>query len=93
MQALITNIVMLMRNSYTDQLMHILLTSLYAVQCFLCSQPRYQRLGLLPVLLPDQLIHHLPGKWSVDLKCVVDASLQMTLLHQKHDMHGFLCCS
>lgn len=31
------------------------------LMCFLCSQPRYQSLGLLPVPLPHQLARLLPG--------------------------------
>ena len=40
---------------------------LVCVQCFLCSQPRYQGLGLLPVPLPHQLARFLPGELLVEL--------------------------
>ena len=45
--------------------MSLPVTRLCGVQCFLCSQPRYQSLGLLHVPLPHQLARLLPGELLV----------------------------
>ena len=68
---------------------------LYGVQCFLCSQPRYQSLGLLPVPLPHQLARLLPGELLVDLlgpfSCASEGQLCASGLCDANSQHANAC--
>ena len=68
---------------------------LCGVQCFLCSQPRYQSLGLLPVPLPHQLARLLPGELLVELLgpffSAFEGQLSASILCDANSQHVNAC--